>query len=372
MFSGNPGRRAAPDPDRGAAALRGGARAQPRHRRALVRRRRHVQPMPDASPAKWHLAHTTWFFETFLLRDHVPGYRLYDERWAYLFNSYYEGEGDRHARPRRGMLSRAHARRGARLSRRGRRRADRRDPRFAAGADLVELGLHHEQQHQELMLTDIIATFAENPLQPAVWESAPRAARRGGADPMAGRAAGASSRSATPAPASPSTASGRATRLPAAARARRPPGHQCRMARLHRRRRLCQPRAVAGRRLDLGAGERHRGAALLAARRRGLVALRPRRAQAARSRRAGLPHLLLRGRRLSPAGPARGCRPRRNGKARRPADDPLAGNQLDAAGPVRPRPSDRRRPVRQRLGMDRQRLSSLSGLRARRGRGRRI
>ena len=65
-----------------------------------------VQPMPDASPAKWHLAHTTWFFETFLLRDHVPGYRLYDERCAYLFNSYYEGEGERHARPRRGMLSR--------------------------------------------------------------------------------------------------------------------------------------------------------------------------------------------------------------------------------------------------------------------------
>ena len=65
-----------------------------------------IQPMPDASPAKWHLAHTTWFFETFLLRDHVPGYRPHDERWAYLFNSYYEGEGDRHARPRRGMLSR--------------------------------------------------------------------------------------------------------------------------------------------------------------------------------------------------------------------------------------------------------------------------
>src|SRR6059058_2039199 len=65
-----------------------------------------IQPFPDASPAKWHLAHTTWFFETFVLRDHVPGYRAFAERWAYLFNSYYEAEGPRHARPRRGMLSR--------------------------------------------------------------------------------------------------------------------------------------------------------------------------------------------------------------------------------------------------------------------------
>ncbi|HEY0629033.1 MAG TPA: DinB family protein, partial [Sphingomicrobium sp.] len=65
-----------------------------------------IQPHPDASPAKWHLAHTTWFFETFILRDFVEGYRLHDERWPFLFNSYYEGEGERHARPRRGMLSR--------------------------------------------------------------------------------------------------------------------------------------------------------------------------------------------------------------------------------------------------------------------------
>src|SRR3546814_4681581 len=65
-----------------------------------------LQPHPDASPAKWHLAHTSWFFETFVLRDHVAGYRLYDERWPFLFNSYYQGEGARHARPRRGMISR--------------------------------------------------------------------------------------------------------------------------------------------------------------------------------------------------------------------------------------------------------------------------
>src|SRR3954470_21444700 len=65
-----------------------------------------IQPMPDASPAKWHLAHTTWFFETFVLRDHVAGYRLFDPRWPFLFNSYYEAEGARHIRARRGMLAR--------------------------------------------------------------------------------------------------------------------------------------------------------------------------------------------------------------------------------------------------------------------------
>ena len=65
-----------------------------------------IQPHPDASPAKWHLAHTSWFFETFVLRDHVAGYRLHDERWPFLFNSYYEGEGERHERARRGMISR--------------------------------------------------------------------------------------------------------------------------------------------------------------------------------------------------------------------------------------------------------------------------
>src|SRR5690349_6264898 len=65
-----------------------------------------VQPFPDASPAKWHLAHTTWFFETFVLRDHVADYRAFDDRYAFLFNSYYNAEGPRHDRPKRGMLSR--------------------------------------------------------------------------------------------------------------------------------------------------------------------------------------------------------------------------------------------------------------------------
>lgn len=127
-----------------------------------------VQPFPDASPAKWHLAHTSWFFETFVLRDHVTGYQPFDERFAYLFNSYYEGEGERHARPKRGMLSRP----SLDEVRSYRARVD--EALLAAlpslprnALDLVELGLNHEQQHQELFLTDILATLAENPLEPA-------------------------------------------------------------------------------------------------------------------------------------------------------------------------------------------------------------
>ena len=133
-----------------------------------------LQPCDDASPAKWHLAHSSWFFETFVLRDHVPGYRPHDERWSYLFNSYYDGEGPRHPRARRGMLSRPAldeilAWRSA---------VDEALLRALPGLSpdalaLVELGLNHEQQHQELMLTDILAAFAENPLAPAVWQAAP-------------------------------------------------------------------------------------------------------------------------------------------------------------------------------------------------------
>lgn len=137
-----------------------------------------IQSMPDASPAKWHLAHTTWFFETFLLRDRLPGYRPYDERWAFLFNSYYEAEGPRHARPERGLLSRpsldevldwrTHV--DAAMA-----------PLLgdAAHAGLVQLGLAHEQQHQELLLTDIKHAFSRNPLGPA-YCAVPMQPREGG------------------------------------------------------------------------------------------------------------------------------------------------------------------------------------------------
>ena len=128
-----------------------------------------LQSMEDASPAKWHLAHTTWFFETFLLRDHLPGYTRFDARFAFLFNSYYEAEGARIARFSRGMLSRptlvqvadwrAHvdAAMEPLLS----------DP---ALAPLIELGLAHEAQHQELLVTDIKHALFQNPLGPAYVE----------------------------------------------------------------------------------------------------------------------------------------------------------------------------------------------------------
>jgi ergothioneine biosynthesis protein EgtB len=134
-----------------------------------------IQSMDDASPAKWHLAHTTWFFETFVLRDHVPGYVLHDERWPFLFNSYYEAEGQRHARPRRGMLSRPSL--AEVLAYRAHVDAALVDalPSLPEAAQaLVLLGCNHEEQHQELLLTDILHHFSVNPLEPAVWQGAPK------------------------------------------------------------------------------------------------------------------------------------------------------------------------------------------------------
>jgi ergothioneine biosynthesis protein EgtB len=130
-----------------------------------------LQSMPDASPAKWHLAHTTWFFETFLLRDRLPGYRLFDEHWPFLFNSYYEAEGERILRARRGMLSRPTLAEIAEW----RAHVDHAmeallgDPEHAG---LIELGIAHEQQHQELLLTDIKHALFQNPLGPAMWAGA--------------------------------------------------------------------------------------------------------------------------------------------------------------------------------------------------------
>jgi len=127
-----------------------------------------IQPFPDASPAKWHLAHTTWFFETFVLRDHAFGYTPFDERYAFLFNSYYEAEGPRHARPRRGMLSRPSLDDVRSYRAHVDEALERALPSLSPAAlDLIVLGINHEQQHQELFLTDILGTFAENPIEPA-------------------------------------------------------------------------------------------------------------------------------------------------------------------------------------------------------------
>lgn len=129
-----------------------------------------VQSMDDASPAKWHLAHTSWFFETFVLRDHAPGYRLHDERFPFLFNSYYEAEGRRHARARRGMITRPTLAEVLEYRAVVDRAMIVAFPALGGEARaLVELGCHHEQQHQELLVTDILHLFSENPLEPSLW-----------------------------------------------------------------------------------------------------------------------------------------------------------------------------------------------------------
>jgi ergothioneine biosynthesis protein EgtB len=128
-----------------------------------------VQSMPDASPAKWHRAHVSWFFEEFVLRPSRENYRVFDEDFRFLFNSYYEAVGARHPRPMRGLLTRPEASRVTAF----RAHVDEAMQRFLprapdAALDLIELGLHHEQQHQELLVTDMLDAFSKNPLAPAV------------------------------------------------------------------------------------------------------------------------------------------------------------------------------------------------------------
>ncbi|HXP30441.1 MAG TPA: ergothioneine biosynthesis protein EgtB [Stellaceae bacterium] len=141
-----------------------------------------LQSMPDASPTKWHRAHTTWFFETFVLVPHLPGYRPFDPDYGYLFNSYYEAVGPRHPRPQRGMLSRpgvgdiaryrAHV--DAAMERLSVAAAG---PSWQAASALIELGLNHEEQHQELILMDIKHALSLNPLLPAYAPARPSPAR---------------------------------------------------------------------------------------------------------------------------------------------------------------------------------------------------
>ena len=150
-----------------------------------------VQPMDDASPTKWHLAHTTWFFETFVLKPHLAGFRTLDERFAYCFNSYYEAAGPRQPRPKRGLLTRPS---NDEVLQYRRHIDDALEALFKSGvpqrhspvADLIELGINHEQQHQELILTDILSLFASQPLRPAYRpaQTAAKAASVSGSGPM--------------------------------------------------------------------------------------------------------------------------------------------------------------------------------------------
>jgi len=129
-----------------------------------------IQSMADASPVKWHLAHTSWFFETFVLEPHLPGYRIFDAAFRVLFNSYYNAVGAKHPRPQRGLISRpsladVHAYRAhvdaATSTLLG-------DPLVAGRLlELLELGIQHEQQHQELILTDVKHLLSCNPQRPA-------------------------------------------------------------------------------------------------------------------------------------------------------------------------------------------------------------
>ena len=148
-----------------------------------------VQSMPDVSPTKWHRAHTSWFFETFVLQPYLPGYRVFDPAYGYLFNSYYEAVGARHPRPQRGLVSRP----GAAEIGRYRAHVDAAMAElfgtlgpvaWAEAAPLIELGLHHEEQHQELILMDIKHVLSLNPMQPAYIE--PPARLAGGATPALG------------------------------------------------------------------------------------------------------------------------------------------------------------------------------------------
>src|SRR6202041_417507 len=151
-----------------------------------------IQSMPDTSPTKWHRAHVTWFFEQFLLRPFAPDYKPFDERFAFLFNSYYVAAGPRQARPQRGLITRPNA------AEVGEYRAHvdvavaaliRSAENFETLIPIIEIGLNHEQQHQELLLTDILHAFSFNETHPAYdanWQW-PKTSGKGGAkDALAG------------------------------------------------------------------------------------------------------------------------------------------------------------------------------------------
>ena len=327
--------------------------------------------MPDVSPTKWHRAHTSWFFETFLLEPSLAGYRSFHPAFAYLFNSYYEGVGARYPRPRRGLVSRPGVTEVAEY----RRHVDRAmgallegRPRAPTPADLVELGLHHEQQHQELLLMDIkhvlVVQSARSRPTPRSTVAEPSTARPPLRLDRARRRHW--SRSATTAPGFAfDNESPRHARPPRALRPGRPGRDLRRVDGLHGRRGLQPPRPVAVRRL----GHRRRPTAGTAplywfAGGRRLVAVHPGRAPAGRPGRAGVPRELLRGRRLRPLerGPA-AHRGRVGDGGRRTGRPPGRADFLDTERPAPP--SGRPAPtvlVRRRVAVDVECLQPLPRL----------
>ena len=232
-----------------------------------------IQSMPDASPTKWHRAHTTWFFETFLIQPNNIGYKVFDERFAYLFNSYYVAAGPRHARPKRGLITRPSAAEVAAY----RAHVDAAVETLIAEASaaalpeilrILEIGLNHEEQHQELLITDILHAFAQNPTAPAYDDGRWHAAQGTRQGEREGRLRRTARRHPHHRP--PDRRLLLRQRGAVAPRAGRPGAHraragdQRRMARLHQGRRLRQSGAVALRRLGRGAERRLAGAGPLA------------------------------------------------------------------------------------------------------------
>jgi hypothetical protein len=285
--------------------------------------------MPDASPAKWHLAHTTWFFETFLLRDRLPGYTLFDERWPFLFNSYYEGEGERIPRAQRGMLSRpsldqiadwrAHV-----------DEAMRPAARRSGARALIELGIAHEQQHQELLLTDIKHALFQNPLAPAMWALPEQSARLADKGPEWHEHPGGIAMIGHQGDASRSTTRDRRT-ASCSSRSRSPGGSSATV-----NGNSSSPTADTARASlwlsdgwDWVQAQADRGAALLVEKR----AFHPRRLAGARSVGAGRAYLVLRGRRLRHWAGAR-CRPSSSGRRSRKGHDPAAATSSTGRPPL--------------------------------------
>ena len=283
-----------------------------------------IQSMPDASPIKWHRAHTTWFFETFLVQPNNPDYETFDERFAFLFNSYYVAAGPRHARPKRGLITRPNAAEVADY----RAHVDAAVERLIADASaaalpeiarILEIGLNHEEQHQELMLTDILHAFAQNPTAPGLRRELAAAAQPAAQDGYVDLPEGIH------------TIGHQGedycfdNERPGASRAGRAGAHralardQRRMARIHQGRRLRQPGAVALRRLGRGAERGLAGARPLAGPRRRMAPAHARGPAAGRSGRAGHACELLRGRRVRALGRQASADRSRSGRSRRAA-----------------------------------------------------